>query len=355
MIAATSESERCRFFEHSVSNVLTNAVRRMRGVCLFGVCTACTLLAPDFVRAEEVSPAETASAAPEALAPEPAPPEPAVGASGAPEAAANTPPAATPNLPLPVSVTEPITTALPPMRRPVRHGIGLRLGPRATTVREDLLVPLTFSGGGPDLGASYRGHLGRGLLDTRLDLGAAVVSNRFGNLGFTIHHALAAAYRLPLPSSRAWRFALGGAIGESVDSLGLQMWDDAHGYWAGLGWLGPSASLQGPLAERWQLVASAELALVGTVGRPPERRNNKQDPNNRLSYYLFHPFADSSLFAPWDLQFLRFDVTALQTSADDGVGRGWSFGGEGRFLRATEPATLLVFEAVLYAAWTWGL
>jgi hypothetical protein len=222
-------------------------------------------------------------------------------------------------------------------------------------VREDLLVPLTFSGGGPDIGASYRGLIGPGLLDTRFEGSLALVANRFGHLGLTLHHSLAAAYRVPLRSARRWRFAVGGVIGESTDSLALLSWDDAHGYWVGLGFLGPSASVQRQLSDGWQLHGTAELALVGTVGRPPRFRHNKQDANASVSYYLFHPFADSSLFAPWDVQLVRFDIAAHRTSGDDPVGRGWSFGCQGRFTRASEPATILVFEAALYAAWTWGL
>jgi hypothetical protein len=269
------------------------------------------------------------------------------------------PPAPAPPVPESRAAILPVAAALfepaAPSNHEVRHGIGLRLGPRATTVREDLLVPLTFSGGGPDLGASYRGLLGPGLLDASSEIALALVANRFGHLGLTLHHALAVAYRLPLPGSSAWRFALGGAVGESSDSLALESWDDSHGYWVGLGWLGPSASLQGPLSAGWQLAGTAELALVGTVGRPPQFRDNKQDANGQISYYTSHPFANSSFFAPWNVQFFRFDIATRWTPSEDRVGRGWSFGCQGRFVRASEPATILVFETVLYAAWTWGL
>jgi hypothetical protein len=236
-----------------------------------------------------------------------------------------------------------------------RHGIGLRFGLRAATVREDLLVPLTFSGGGPDLGASYRGLVGPGLLDTRLEVGAAVVANRFGHLGITFHHSLAAAYRVPVHDTGRWRVGAGAAIGESTDTVALPYWDDSHGYWVGLGWIGPSGSVEGPLGAGWQLAAAAEFALLGTVGRPPENRWKKQDPIARFSYYTTHPLANPRFFLPWDVQHVRFDVAARRTSATDRIGRGWSFGWQGRFTRASMPADILVFETVLYAGWTWGL
>jgi hypothetical protein len=313
---------------------------RRRFVLLF----AGVWLAPVLGHAQDGEPTGAAGETPTPAAEAPATPEPM--------APATPPPSSSPAVaPATAALSEP--AAQP--RHEVRHGIGLRLGPRATTVREDLLVPLTFSGGGPDLGATYRGLLGPGLLDARSEIALALVANRFGHLGLTLHHALAVAYRLPLPGSLAWRFALGGAVGESSDSLALESWDDAHGYWVGLGWLGPSASLQGPLSAGWQLAGTAELALVGTVGRPPRFRDNKQDANGQISYYTSHPFANSSFFAPWNVQFFRFDIAARWTPSEDRVGRGWSFGCQGRFVRASEPATILVFETVLYAAWTWGL
>jgi hypothetical protein len=357
-------------------------VRGRRHLSVCGLCAACLWLAPMTVVAEEETQPDAEPVAPMPAAPEPEPAEPGTVTAEPEPAATEAEPAApepapaadeagtVPAAPEPAAPVAPATTAPPvtdiaaptpepptPLTVPalVRHGIGLRLGARGTTVREDLLVPLTFSGGGPDIGAAYRGLIGPGLLDTRFEATMALVSNRFGHPGVTLHHSLSAAYRLPLPSAGLWRFSLGGVVGESSDSLALESWDDAHGYWVGLGFVGPSASVQRQLSEGWQLYGTAELALIGTVGRPPELRHNKQDANARASFYLFHPFADSSFFTPWNVQLVRFDFAARRTSSDDRVGRGWSFGCQGRFTRASEPRTVLVFEAVLYAAWTWGL
>jgi hypothetical protein len=236
-----------------------------------------------------------------------------------------------------------------------RHGIGLRLGIRGTSVREDLLVPLTFSGAGPDLGASYRGLLGPGRLDVGLEAGASLVANRFGHLGVTFDHALDVGYLLPVGEAGAWRFDAGPVVGENSDSLALESWDDAHGYWLGLGWLGPRGSVAGPIGKGWQLEATADLALLGLAGRPPAYRANKQDPTTRFSFYAWHTFADAQVVGPWDVQHFRFDVAARPSPNSGRVGRGWSFGIQGRFTRADFPKTIIVLESVLYAGWTWGV
>jgi len=323
--------------------------RRKRHHLCAAVLAAGALLLASLASAEPAS-----APAPEADAGPPA----ALAPAATPDAGAPAP-AAAPEPPPPAEAVPPPFPPAPPLALPpeeeARHGIGVHLGVRATTVRDDLLVPLTFSGAGPDIGGTYRGLIGPGLLDTRLQLGLALVANRFNHLGMTLHHSLAAAYRLPVHQAGSWRYAVGGVLGESSDSLLLESWDDAHGYWVGLLWLGPSGSIEGPLAEGWQLFAVAEIGLLGTVGRPPEIRLSKQDPTERFSYYAFHTHAHPSFFLPWDVQFLRFDVAARRTSENDRIGRGWSFGLQGRFTRADMPQTILVFESVLYAAWTWGL
>lgn len=236
-----------------------------------------------------------------------------------------------------------------------RHAIGLRLGIRGTSARDDLLVPLTFSGAGPALGATYQGLVGSGTLDARLALGVSVVANRFGHEGLTLAHALAVGYLLPVHGTEAWRFGAGAVLGESSDSLALDSWDDTHGYWLGVCYLGATGSAVGPLSAGWQLEARAELALLGTAGRPEEIRRTKQEPVADLTFYLFHTHANPRFFGPWDVQLFRFDVAARRRSSGAGVGRGWSFGLEGRFAHATFPRTIIVLEGVIYAAWAWGV
>lgn len=235
------------------------------------------------------------------------------------------------------------------------HAIGLRLGIRGTSARDDLLVPLTFSGAGPALGATYQGQVGGGTLDARLALGVSAVANRFGHEGLTLAHALAVGYLLPVHATEAWRFGAGAVLGESSDSLALESWDDTHGYWLGVLYLGAAGTAVGPLSAGWQLETRAELALLGTAGRPEEFRRTKQEPVADLSFYLFHTHASPRFFGPWDVQLLRFDVAARRRASGAGVGRGWSFGLEGRFAHATFPRTIIVLEGVIYAGWAWGL
>jgi hypothetical protein len=239
--------------------------------------------------------------------------------------------------------------------REVRHGIGVRFGARGTSVRDDLLVPLGFSGGGPDFGLVYHGLLGPGALAARLEVGASFVANRFGHLGFTIDHALAVGYFMPVATVRAWRLQIGTILGEDTDSLALESWDDAHRYWLGLAWLGAGGRVAGPLGARWRLEAETEFAFLGFAGRPPEVRRSKQEPTASFSYYVFHPLADPRFVGFWDVQHWRFNVAARRTTSPGRVGHGWSFGCQGRLTRADFPRTIIVLEASLYTSWTWGL
>lgn len=245
--------------------------------------------------------------------------------------------------------------ANPPPAAQIRHALGVRLGLRATSVRDDLLVPLAFSGPGLAVGASYQGLVGRGTLDARFEFDVSAVENRFGHEGGTLAHALAVGYLLPVHAAGAWRFSAGAVVGESTDSLYLESWDDTHGYWLGILYLGAAASGAGALSASWQLETRVELALLGTAGRPEEFRRTKQEPLADVSFHVVHPHEDGRVFGPWNVQLLRLDVAARRRSSGDGAARGWSFGLQGRFARAGFPQTIIVLEGVVYAARAWGL
>src|SRR5512138_3286889 len=113
---------------------------------LAGIACALPVLLsiPGLARAHEQPPSEAEPVVRTTSAP--APDEPAAPAPTA------EPPTPTPQAPSAAVPAPAPLTAAPPSLRPSRQGISLRLGVRAETVREDILVPLTFSGGGLDAG-----------------------------------------------------------------------------------------------------------------------------------------------------------------------------------------------------------
>jgi len=240
-----------------------------------------------------------------------------------------------------------------------RHALAIGAGLRGDAVREDLVVPLTFSGPGVRLLAAYRGWVGPGLLSARGDLGLAFLFNRFGHIAATLDYNAEVAWTTRVLRGVGWHLSLGPAIALDSRVNYLYSWDDAHGYWLGTEWLGPMVRHTRRVSDRWRLEAGTSLALVGFEGRPPSYRYNKQDALTHVDYFFTQPQRSERFVTLADLQVLRIDVAfrhAAYGAPDPSseIGRGWAFGVDVRFARTTVAATNINLGACLYAKHAWG-
>lgn len=222
------------------------------------------------------------------------------------------------------------------------------------------MVPLTFSGPGARLLLGYRGAVGPGTLAVRGDMGMAFLFNRFGHQAATIDYGVEASFTARVFRGRDWHLALGPAVALDNRVSYLYSWDDAHGYWLGSQWLGPSMRFAGRLSDAWRIESGASLALLGFASRPPSYRYNKQDGMERLGYYFDRPTSNETFVSLADLQVLRVDAAVRHASfvaspTSSEIGRGWAFGVDVRFARTTLVATNINLSACLYVAWSWGL
>jgi hypothetical protein len=270
-----------------------------------------------------------------------------------------------PRLPLFLSLSATLMMLAPPGARAEgdariepRHTLVAGAGLRGDAVREDLLVPLTFSGPGLRLMFAYRGLVGPGLLAVSGDVGMSALWNRYGHIAAAVDHNLDAAWTLLVFRAVGWHLALGPQIALDSRLNYLLSWDDAHAYWLGSQWLGPAFRGEGHLSESWRWEARASFALVGFEGRPPTYRYHKQETRPEVTYFFTQPNSSESFVTLADLQVVRLDVAVRRTAysgAGAGVGRGWSFGLDVRLARTSIPATNINLGACLYAARAWGL
>jgi hypothetical protein len=237
-----------------------------------------------------------------------------------------------------------------------RHAIAVGAGLWGDAVREDLLVPLTFSGPGLRLMVGYRGQIGPGLLAISGDVGMAVLWNRYGHMGAGVDHDVDAAWTLRVFRALSWQLALGPAVALDSHFNYIFSWDDAHAYWLGSQWLGPALRSEGRVSDRWRWEARASFALLGFEGRPPAYRYHKQETRPSVTYFFTRPNSDEAFVTIADLQVVRADVAVRRSAyTGSGVGRGWSFGLDVRLARTGTPATNINLGACLYAARAWGL
>ncbi len=237
-----------------------------------------------------------------------------------------------------------------------RHALAVGLGLRADAVREDLLVPLTFSGPGVRLMVGYRGEVGPGMLAANGDLGFAFLLNRYGHQAAAIEHNLDASWTVPFRRTTVSHWALGPMVAAEGHFNYIYSWDDAHPYWLAAQWLGPAVRYGRALSERWRLESRAALAVLGFEGRPPTYRYRKQEMRPSVTYPFTQPYGPESFVTVADLQAVRFDLALRRTGyTGSDVGRGWSFGFELRLARTGTPVTNINLDAGIYAARAWGL
>lgn len=240
------------------------------------------------------------------------------------------------------------------------HVVFAGLGLRGDAVREDLVVPLTFSGPGGRLMLGYRGAVGPGMLAVRADMGLAFLFNRYGHSAATLDYGVEASWSARVLRGHAWHVSIGPVVAVDNRVSYEYSWDDAHGYWLGTQWLGPAARFASRLSDAWRIESAASFAVLGFESRPPSYRYNKQDGMNHLGYYFDRPTSNESFVSLADLQILRIDAAVrhaafVESPAASEIGRGWSFGVDVRFARTTVVATNINLSVCLYAARSWGL
>jgi hypothetical protein len=232
------------------------------------------------------------------------------------------------------------------------HVLDGMLGVGQSSARDDLLIPLAFTGPAVGLGARYALAAGPHRAEAELQLGIGVLQTRFHQQAEQLSHGLAVGYRRELASG----FELGGIVRWHDELSYLESWDDAHGYWLSQLVLGASARHVATLASRLVLETRAELALVGIAARPPGRRLNKQDALTHVSYHLDR--LGDGTHAAWigNLQSTRLESIVRLRSGTRPAGAGVGIGVFASFARdsaAVEPYTLLT--AGVTCRWGWEL
>jgi hypothetical protein len=226
---------------------------------------------------------------------------------------------------------------------------GLRAGIESGALREDLIVPLGFGGGGLHLGAVASTPAGPGLLDLRAGLGLRLLSTRFGQ----------AAASLGTTADVRWLGSLSDAVGLGPAFVWdahmnyLESWDDAHGYWVGSQWLGPAVRVTHELGGGPELEAAFAVALVGGVGRPPEIRTEKQDPLKNVGFWLVGPTRGERFVTVDELQVMRLDLAVTLGRPEPGRGR-WAVGADTHLVRTTTPRIAVDLGLTAWVGRAWG-
>jgi hypothetical protein len=223
------------------------------------------------------------------------------------------------------------------------------------SARDDLLVPLAFTGPALGLGSRYRVGFGISALEAELELGIGVLTNRFDHEAEQLSHGLALGYSRAIKESTTEQTELAAIVRWQDELSYFESWDDAHGYWFSTLMLAPAIRDSRALSSGLQLESRAEFALLGIAARPPERRWNKQDALTHVSYHVDRLGYGTRFVTPLDLQSLRAEALLRFRHSDAPVGSGFGAGLVASFARLREPEPYLLLQAGGIVTYGWEL
>lgn len=183
----------------------------------------------------------------------------------------------------------------------VRHRFGYGLMIAHDQAREDLLIPLRWSGPGVGLRLEWERAAAMSRHSVKALVPVSFYENRFGHEGYGLGLEIAYSYtRKAREDFHRGRLFFGGQVKWDVHHGYYESWDEEHIYWLGAYSLGPRLAWSAPRGEKTRLAAELDFPLIALVSRPPLERLHKSDPRTKPSFYFTGPNRDMSFAGPFD-------------------------------------------------------
>jgi hypothetical protein len=221
-------------------------------------------------------------------------------------------------------------------------GVGPRLS--YVQVRDDIVVPLSFSGPGLSLLLFYerRGLVHQHEIDARL--GLALLRDRYGFSGALLSSSLSYRYLHSLSNNTlGGKIFLGSKLNWSLNDEFFYDWDEEHLYWLTAIELGPALRYSRSIKKERQIHLTLYFPVVAMISRPLLYRYYKTDELTKVGFLLSKPHED--------LHFATFDTyQAAQISLAYEM-RRITLTYTGSFKHAAEPEPVTLFTNSLDITW----
>ena len=221
-------------------------------------------------------------------------------------------------------------------------GIGPRLS--YVQIRDDIVVPLRFSGPGLSLLLLYerRGSVDQHNVD--VTLGLALLRDRYGFSGALLSSSVNYRYlRSFLSNTFGGRIFLGSRLSWSLNNEFFYDWDEEHLYWLTTIELGPALRYSRSIKKERQIHLTFSLPVVAMISRPPLSRYNKIDELTKIGFLLGEPHEGLHL-----VTFDKYQAAEVSFAYEM---RRITLTYTGNFKHATEPEPITLFTNSLDIAW----
>ncbi len=192
-----------------------------------------------------------------------------------------------------------------------RFGYGLMIAHEQ--VREDLLVPLRWSGPSVGLLLQWERSAAMSRQSVRALIPASFYENRFGHDGYGLGLEIAYSYlRKARDDFGRGHLFFGGQVKWDVHHGYYESWDEEHIYWLGAYSLGPRLTWNRARGDNTRLAAELDLPLIALVSRPPLERLNKADPRTKPSFYFTSPHRDIEFAGPFEYKAVHGGISVTR-------------------------------------------
>jgi hypothetical protein len=168
--------------------------------------------------------------------------------------------------------------------------LGIRFANAIASYREDLLVPLGFSGPALSLGSTYRRQGNGELIRVSFLFSGGYLKNRYSHVAYVLRLELRPSWVRRMARHDRFGSLWGGfSLPIQMNNLFIESWDEAHLYWLTTYSVAPVIEWQREISQRNKVAIRMDVPLISLVSRPPAYRYNKQDALTHWTYHFTKP------------------------------------------------------------------
>lgn len=218
-------------------------------------------------------------------------------------------------------------------------------------VRDDLIVPLRFSGPHLSLLLSYAWQGFDNQQAVEAKIGTAPLFDRYGFLSIALSFKANYCYQQRIMHDTLGNdIFLGGLFNWSLNDEFSPDWDEEHLYWFTAIDLGPAGTYIHRFQNNQRLDVSIVLPLIAMVSRPPLYHYNKIDELTHIGYLFSRPHEKLHFAFIDTYQAVQISVAWHKTLRKNDFVLGY----QANLARTTEPKPVTIFTNSINLTWGFG-
>ena len=234
----------------------------------------------------------------------------------------------------------------------VAHHVGILFTGSILSNREDLLVPLGFSGPEISLGGHYTGQTSTDNIDVRFKVGVGYLKNRYSHETFTFTLELRPRWIREIAEYYRFGIIRGGLCFPMKNFHHIDhSWDDAHLYWLSSYSVGIAGEMEKKIGKANIGLLRLEVPLMSLISRPPKYRYNKQDATSSIRFHFTEPNRSFHLEMLDDYRALFFQALIRHNIDRSRLNAGFEFSYD--FCRIPEKVWIL--NTSIFLSYQWGI